>query len=59
VAASYADAVLFLADGRLAGRMSNPTAQAIAENLARLGDQVARQRDAGATTEAYAAGQVS
>ncbi len=44
VAASYADAVLFLADGRLVGRMSNPTAQAVAERLTYLGDEVARQR---------------
>ncbi|MFB4314861.1 ABC transporter ATP-binding protein [Actinomadura sp. 21ATH] len=43
VAASYADAVVFLADGRLAGRMSNPTAQAVAERLTRLGDSTARQ----------------
>jgi putative ABC transport system ATP-binding protein len=43
VAASYADAVVFLADGRLAGRMSSPTAQAVAERLTHLGDAVARQ----------------
>ncbi|NGN63778.1 ABC transporter ATP-binding protein [Streptomyces sp. A7024] len=44
VAASYADAVVFLADGRIAGQMSNPTAQAVAERLTHLGDEVARQR---------------
>ncbi|MGW6731097.1 ABC transporter ATP-binding protein [Streptomyces sp. NPDC055013] len=40
VAASYADAVLFLADGRLAGRLDAPTANAVAERLAHLGDNV-------------------
>jgi putative ABC transport system ATP-binding protein len=40
VAASYADAVLFLADGRLVGRMDAPTADAVAERLAHLGDDV-------------------
>jgi len=38
VAASYADSVLFLADGRLAGRMDDPTPDAVAERLAHLGD---------------------
>ncbi|MEU6372490.1 ABC transporter ATP-binding protein [Streptomyces sp. NPDC046909] len=40
VAASYADSVLFLADGRLAGRMDGPTPDAVAERLAHLGDDV-------------------
>ncbi|WP_052847229.1 ABC transporter ATP-binding protein [Streptomyces avicenniae] len=40
VAASYADAVVFLADGRLAGWMHAPTADAVAERLAHLGDTV-------------------
>jgi putative ABC transport system ATP-binding protein len=40
VAASCADSVLFLADGRLAGRMDRPTADAVAERLAHLGDDV-------------------
>ncbi|MEV2234547.1 ABC transporter ATP-binding protein [Streptomyces phaeochromogenes] len=40
VAASYADSVLFLADGRLAGEMHRPTADAVAERLAHLGDDV-------------------
>jgi putative ABC transport system ATP-binding protein len=40
VAASYADSVLFLADGRLAGAMAAPTADAVAERLAHLGDDV-------------------
>ncbi|WP_438874356.1 ABC transporter ATP-binding protein [Streptomyces griseoloalbus] len=40
VAASYADSVLFLADGRLAGRLPAPTAEAVAERLAHLGDDV-------------------
>jgi putative ABC transport system ATP-binding protein len=40
VAAAYADSVLFLADGRLAGSLSAPTAEAVAERLAHLGDLV-------------------
>ena len=40
VAAAYADSVLFLADGRLAGALSAPTADAVAERLAHLGDRV-------------------
>ena len=40
VAAAYADAVLFLADGRLAGSLRAPTADAVAERLAHLGDRV-------------------
>ncbi|WP_405740922.1 ABC transporter ATP-binding protein [Streptomyces sp. NBC_00028] len=40
VAASYADSVLFLADGRLAGQLQAPTADAVAERLAHLGDDV-------------------
>ncbi|MFF1739302.1 ABC transporter ATP-binding protein [Streptomyces mirabilis] len=38
VAASYADAVVFLADGRMAGQLPAPTADAVAERLAHLGD---------------------
>lgn len=38
VAASWADSVLFLADGRLAGRMDAPAADAVADRLAHLGD---------------------
>ncbi len=37
VAASYADTVLFLADGRLADSMSGPTAAKIADRMTRLG----------------------
>jgi putative ABC transport system ATP-binding protein len=40
VAAAYADGVLFLADGRLAGSLRAPTADAVAERLAHLGDRV-------------------
>ncbi|WP_153536703.1 ABC transporter ATP-binding protein [Actinomadura macrotermitis] len=36
VAASYADRVVFLADGRLAGELPNPSPQAVAERMARL-----------------------
>ncbi|PRB68673.1 ABC transporter ATP-binding protein [Arthrobacter sp. MYb213] len=38
VAASYADRVLFLADGQLAGELQNPTPVAVAERLTHLGD---------------------
>jgi putative ABC transport system ATP-binding protein len=37
VAAAWADRVLFLADGRLAGAMERPTADAVAERMTRLG----------------------
>ncbi len=37
VAASYADQVVFLADGRLAGGLTRPTAEAVADRLIRLG----------------------
>jgi putative ABC transport system ATP-binding protein len=46
VAASYADAVLFLADGRLVGHMPTPTAEAVAERMTHLADEVERQRAA-------------
>ncbi|MFE2967931.1 ABC transporter ATP-binding protein [Streptomyces sp. NPDC059340] len=38
LAASYADAVVFLADGRMAGHLHAPTADTVAERLAHLGD---------------------
>ncbi|MGW6455426.1 ABC transporter ATP-binding protein [Streptomyces sp. NPDC055078] len=41
VAASYADTVLFLADGRLAGHLARPSVEVIAERLAHSGDPVA------------------
>ncbi|MBY4212954.1 ABC transporter ATP-binding protein [Rhodococcus fascians] len=37
VAASYADRVLFLADGRLVGELLEPTADIVAERMTRLG----------------------
>ncbi|MEU5704906.1 ABC transporter ATP-binding protein [Streptomyces aurantiacus] len=40
VAASYADSVLFLADGRLVGELHRPTVDAVAERLAHLGDDM-------------------
>jgi putative ABC transport system ATP-binding protein len=36
VAASYADAVLFLADGRIVGQLDRPTAAAVAERMTAL-----------------------
>ncbi|MEU8820343.1 ABC transporter ATP-binding protein [Actinoplanes sp. NPDC048796] len=42
VAAAHADSVLFLADGRLAGSLARPTADAVAERLAHLGDLTTR-----------------
>jgi putative ABC transport system ATP-binding protein len=52
VAASYADRVLFLADGRLAGELRSPTAESVADRMTHLGafadegplPQVARNR---------------
>ncbi|MDT0317892.1 ABC transporter ATP-binding protein [Streptomyces millisiae] len=37
VAASYADTVLFLADGRLVGEMTEPTAELVADRMTRMG----------------------
>ncbi|MFD0746387.1 ABC transporter ATP-binding protein [Phytohabitans flavus] len=37
VAASYADRVLFLADGNLVGELRSPTAEAVAERMTHLG----------------------
>ena len=37
VAAAYADRVVFLADGRLAGELHAPTAEAVAERMTHLG----------------------
>ncbi|NEE03461.1 ABC transporter ATP-binding protein [Phytoactinopolyspora halotolerans] len=37
VAASYADRVLFLADGRLAGELDSPTPESVAERMTHLG----------------------
>ncbi|MBW8481236.1 ABC transporter ATP-binding protein [Actinomadura parmotrematis] len=44
VAAAHADAVLYLADGRIVGRQSAPTAETVAARLTHLADEVARQR---------------
>ncbi|MEU9853527.1 ABC transporter ATP-binding protein [Streptomyces sp. NPDC047974] len=38
VAASHADAVTFLADGRLAGELTRPTPDQVADRMTRLGD---------------------
>jgi putative ABC transport system ATP-binding protein len=38
VAAAHADAVVFLVDGRVAGRMESPTADAVASQMAHLDD---------------------
>jgi putative ABC transport system ATP-binding protein len=38
VAAAYADRVIFLADGRLAGALEAPTADGVAERMTHLGD---------------------
>ncbi|MBE1490419.1 ABC transporter ATP-binding protein [Plantactinospora soyae] len=40
LAASYADTVRFLADGRLAGQLAQPTVDGVAERLAHLGDNI-------------------
>ena len=44
VAASYADTVVFLVDGRVAGRMDRPTADAVAGQMAHLDELVAGWR---------------
>ena len=36
MAASYADSVVFLADGRLAGDLRNPTAEAVGDRMTTL-----------------------
>lgn len=41
VAAAHADAVVYLLDGQVVGRMARPTADAVAAQLAHLGDLVA------------------
>src|SRR5262249_48748058 len=41
VAASYADRVVFLVDGRIAGRMDRPPADAVAGQMAHLDQLVA------------------
>jgi putative ABC transport system ATP-binding protein len=38
VAAAHADSVLFLADGRIVGRLEDPTVEAVTERMAHLGD---------------------
>ncbi len=38
VAAGYADSVVFLADGRIVGRMSEPTAQKVLDRIKSLGE---------------------
>ncbi|WP_307815456.1 ABC transporter ATP-binding protein [Planobispora rosea] len=51
VAASYADAVIFLADGRIAGHLAGPTAEAVAERMTRLGDPAERMTRLGDPAE--------
>jgi len=46
VAASYADSVVFLADGRLVGTMADPTAEAVAGQMTHLDDLVEQPRAA-------------
>ncbi|MBC6460569.1 ABC transporter ATP-binding protein [Actinomadura sp. HBU206391] len=43
IAASYADSVLFLADGRIVGRLPDPTPEAVAERMTHLGDMSQRR----------------
>ncbi|MFD0688936.1 ABC transporter ATP-binding protein [Actinomadura fibrosa] len=44
VAAAHADAVLYLADGRIVGYQQAPTAETVAERMTHLADEVERQR---------------
>jgi putative ABC transport system ATP-binding protein len=39
LAAAHADSVLFLADGRIVGRLESPTVEAVAERMAHLADR--------------------
>ncbi|TDE13009.1 ABC transporter ATP-binding protein [Jiangella asiatica] len=48
VAASYADSVVFLADGQMVGTLAHPTAEAVAERMTHLGDEVSLRRVVGA-----------
>jgi putative ABC transport system ATP-binding protein len=45
VAASHADRVVFLADGRIAGEMRHPNVDSVAERLAHLTDRTAHRND--------------
>jgi putative ABC transport system ATP-binding protein len=47
VAAAYADAVLFLADGRIVGELNSPSADAVAERLTHLGENASQLAIAG------------
>ncbi|GAB6900228.1 ABC transporter ATP-binding protein [Kineosporia succinea] len=53
VAAAYADQVVFLADGRIAGQMSNPTPEAVAAQMTHL-DQLVPASAVPTTTKAGA-----
>ncbi|GAA2112202.1 ABC transporter ATP-binding protein [Actinomadura alba] len=44
IAASYADSVLFLADGQIVGHLPRPTPETVAERMTHLGDQADRRR---------------
>jgi putative ABC transport system ATP-binding protein len=44
VAASYADSVVFLADGELVSRLDAPNAEQVARQLTHLGELVASRR---------------
>ncbi len=46
VAASYADRVVFLTDGLVVAEMENPTVDAVAVRLARLGERVEQRAEA-------------
>ncbi|MFI5712221.1 ABC transporter ATP-binding protein [Kribbella sp. NPDC051620] len=58
VAASYADQVVFLADGVLAGSLLSPTAEQVADRLTHLGARAARAAEA-ARAEAASATQAA
>jgi putative ABC transport system ATP-binding protein len=44
VAASYADRVVFLADGQVADELQRPSAEAVAERMTHLGAWAAQRR---------------
>jgi putative ABC transport system ATP-binding protein len=49
VAAAHADRVVFLADGRIAGELGQPTAQAVAERMTHLTGRAGALRETGAS----------
>jgi ABC-type lipoprotein export system ATPase subunit len=56
VAAAFADSVVFLADGRLAGQLTRPDPAQVAERMTHLGDRATGQARDRAASHDQAAG---